>query len=136
MPKLLAKPRKKQPKRSIRQWFTAAIAATGPFALVSPQRGGRRVVVELGEEMVEKVFFEPFARLAVNIGDHLILCGPTIEETQGATVKRIQRDGDDEKLHVTLGYGGPLAPTTTTVHVMRGIRATSFKQQKLRLGAA
>ena len=108
----------KKPKRSARSWFKAAVAQLlGDRAILVPRRGCQRVVVEIGEHIVERVTREPHRLLVANVGDKLLVCGPTIAETIGATVLRVEQEGYVERLHVALG--GELAQTTTMVNVLK-----------------
>jgi len=66
-------------KRCDRQWFVADIAVNQNYAVLSPRRGCHRVVVVLAEEIEETVTPEPHVTLRANKGDHLILCGPSID---------------------------------------------------------
>lgn len=106
-------------KRVVFEWFQAAIRQLDKQAVLQPIRGCTRRVVELGEEIVEKTTNEPGRQLMVNVGDHLILCGPTVDEVQGAEVRWIEAKGYRVTLHVSLGYGGPIARSTTSVHLLK-----------------
>jgi hypothetical protein len=116
-------PRAKKPKRIRRDWFVADIVIHGGNAVIAPRKGAKRVVVEiLGENIVEVVTPEPQRELRANIGDHLVLLGPDVDEVQDATVTNVAIVERRDRLYVALGYG-MLLPTTTRVHVLRGKRA-------------
>lgn len=113
--------RTKKPKRCTRSWFAADLAVEGDRGVLAPRRGAHRVVVVLGEDIDEHITAEPHRELRANLGDHLILCGRTPEETQDAEVVRVEQDGHRDRLHVRLGYGGPVHPGA--VRVLHGRRA-------------
>jgi hypothetical protein len=70
---------------------------------------------------------EPQRALVANIGDKLILAGPTIEETVVARVETVYPDGESMYVAIT---SGELAPSTKRVHVMKV--ALQPQQQKLK----
>jgi hypothetical protein len=114
--------RKTKTVRDVRKWFTAAITANGDEAVLDPRKGARIVTVEIGPDGVTETPSEDArARLYVNRGDRLIVCGPSVDETFCAVVTHIEQDGYRERLRVLLG--GELQPNTKTVHVLRGPRA-------------
>lgn len=113
---------KLKPKRSIRRWFTADLEQAGGLSVLVPSRGCRVVTVEIGaDEVTEQVSTDADAVLWANIGDRLILCGRSVDETQAATVLRIEHVAGIERLHLHLGYGGPV--TSAVVHVLQGAKA-------------
>ena len=116
-------PRAKKPKKVTRDWFVADIAVGDGHAVLDPKRGSKRVIVELlADCVVEHMTPEPMRVLRANIGDHLVLLGPALEELADATVMKIEPRDRTERLHVALGYG-LLHRTTTSVHVLKGRRA-------------
>jgi hypothetical protein len=124
MPRAPRKPRAKKPKRVKREWFTATIERTGLFARLDLKRGCQRVTLDVMKDGIglEQLETDSSKVLRANRGDHLVLCGPAVDEIQDAVVVRIEPADRTEKLVVELGYG-LLHPTTTTVRVLRGMRA-------------
>lgn len=108
-------------KRIVTNWFKASLVGN----VLIPRRGCTRVTRFVpkneNEETTEERCVLSDKRLMVNRGDRLILCGPTVDETQSATVVHIELDRYRERLHVALGYGGPIR--SREVHVIRGGRA-------------
>lgn len=122
----------KRSKRSVREWFKAAVTLLGDArAILSPRRGCHRVVVELGEDIVEKITPEGHRILVANLGDRLILCGPDIGETCSAVIVRVEPDGYRERLHVVLEHGA-IAATTAEVRVLRARRAETKRKPAVR----
>jgi hypothetical protein len=109
-------------KRATREWFSAAIRIENDNAVLLPRRGCTRIVLEIWpEEIVEKSTREPQRALTANIGDRLIVCGDTVDETQLVEVTRIDVDGWSARLHVRLGAGGPIR--SASVNVIKAGRA-------------
>lgn len=106
-------------KRSIREWFTAELRGN----TLVPRRGCTRVVVTLAEEIEESSTRESHRSLMANIGDRLILCGPSINQIALAEVTSVVVDGWRASLIVSLGAGGV---NDGTVHVLKEL---TVKQQ-------
>lgn len=114
----------KKPKRSSRDWFSAAIQVLGEQAILSPRRGATRIVVTIGETVESKSWQEPQRMLVVNLGDKLILCGVTIAETTVATVIEIEQDGYCEQVRVQLGE------SVIASDVVQVVRAQGLKAKR------
>lgn len=111
--------RNKKPRTHARQWFTASIFVDGDRATLDPKRGCQRDVIDADGNKVSSTH-EPQQTLRANLGDHLILCGATVEETVDAEVVGVAAEQWRERLHVRISYG---QIKSTTVHVTKGRRA-------------
>jgi hypothetical protein len=79
------------------------------------ERGAwRRTVDKDGEHLGD--MRDPGAVCVANIGDKLVLAGPSIEETAMARVETVYPDG--ASMYVAILHG-QIAPSTTRVHVMK-----------------
>lgn len=91
---------------STRYWYTATYRAhDGQHGVLEPHRGGRVVVVDL-ETLEEKTNARDSTLvLRAREGDHLILCGPGIEENASAVVVHVEPRGWTDRIHVQLHCG-------------------------------
>lgn len=86
---------------------------------LTPVRGAVRRLLERDGSMRSEIN-EAHAVLWANIGDTLIVAGPTIDETAIVEVIAVLAGGNS--LRVQLRHG-QIAPTTTGAHVLRAFKA-------------
>jgi hypothetical protein len=105
-----AKPRKRVKQRRL---YEAKAVVEGNLVWIVAKGATRTVIDSLGNVTSQR--FEPCARLWSNIGDSLVVCGPTLEENAFGRVIAVKSDG---ALKVLLTIGA-IAACTTKVRVMR-----------------
>jgi hypothetical protein len=87
----------------------------GDQFVLAPSSGAHRRAIDRAGNILSETR-QPGARLNANIGDRLIVCGPTLEETTMVLVDQVVRDG--YALRVRLVHG-TLADSTTKVRILR-----------------
>jgi hypothetical protein len=121
----------KKPRVHARAIYSAGFAADENHARrgrLYLERGAHRRTTD-AEGNVLADMREPGAVCVANIGDKLVLAGPTIEETAMARVETVYPDG--QSMYVAILHG-QIDPSTKRVHVMR--YALKPEQRKLKLG--
>lgn len=113
---LRARPRPKKERKPkpacVFEWFVGTLSGS---ALELVAGCDRVAITHVGDERIEERTRDPRRRLVANIGDCLILCGPSVAETVGAKVLRVEQDGYRERLHLRLSE--PIA--NSRVHVLK-----------------
>lgn len=117
-------PVKRGAKPKVRSTFTGAIRVDGERVVITPERGAYRRTIDDAGDVINDVF-EAGAMFVRNIGDRLIVCGPSIEETALAVVLAVSRDC--VTLYAKLLHG-LIAATTTKVHLMAVAPSAIAKQ--------
>lgn len=103
-------------KRSIVEWWTGTLANN----VLTPKRGCLRKVIEM-KTLDEKSTNEPQRAMTANIGDRLMLFGPSIDQIATAEVRSIKVEGYASRLFVSVGCG---AVNDGPVHILK-IKAAS-----------
>lgn len=97
-----------------RRTFTAAIRVDGNRVVITPARGCHVRRTDADGEVIGDSF-EPQTSLFLNIGDRVIVCGPSIEEIAAVTVLAVSRDA--VSVYARISHG-TFAETTTRVHLL------------------
>jgi hypothetical protein len=105
---------------TVRRLFQADISARKDALLTLALRSGAYVKAVDHDGNVTSETYDPSARLWANVGDQLIISGPTIGETVGVRVVGVRQDGGAIMIAPTYGA---IAETTRTVRVMHAGKA-------------